>query len=360
MDTMTKTHGTKSIKGFEVTVHILAWVYIFLSPIFFKRSEEPMDLEKFLHGFIFPFTTFVIFYANYFWFVPRLLIRGKLKWFVAANLLMIVCYQIVVEAQVLIFPPPHNHMQIRNLMEPRFPPKAYFVVRGLLTYVFAVAAAVGLQLSLRWKKSEHAREVAELGRSQAELQNLRNQINPHFLLNTLNNIYALTAFNQEKAQSAILELSRMLRYMLYDNQTDRVPLEKEVAFLKSYIALMRLRISDAVKVDIEFDYPENENLPVAPLIFISLVENAFKHGIATGRDSFITIRLQATHDRLHFSCRNSNAPKNHSDKTPGGIGLKLVAKRLELSYPGRHEWKYGTCDNDSTYFSEITIYDKER
>lgn len=355
---MTKRDGTRSAKAIEIAVHVLAWSYIFFSPLFFRRNEETMDMDKYLHGIVFPLTTFTIFYINYFWLVPRLLIREKIRWFVIANVLMIVSYQIFIELQTVIFPPPHSPAHISDIVEKHFPPKIYFVVRGLLTYVFAVAAAVGIQLSMRWKQSERAREAAELGRSQAELQNLKNQINPHFLLNTLNNIYALTAFDQEKAQTAILELSRMLRYMLYENQTDRVPLSKEVDFLKSYISLMRLRIAGNVRVNVNFDYPDSENIPIAPLIFISLVENAFKHGISAGKESFIDITLKATSERLSFSCRNSNVPKNENDKAPGGIGLKQVAKRLELSYPQRYRWKYGPSEDGSAYISEITIYDQ--
>ena len=229
--------------------------------------------------------------------------------------------------------------------------------RGLLFYIFSVGASVALKLSLRWRQSEQARAEAELGRSQAELKNLKNQINPHFLLNTLNNIYALTAFDQVKAQQAIQELSRLLRYMLYENQSDRVSLDKEVEFLKSYIALMKLRLYNDVEVKAEFDYPESQNVPVAPLIFISLVENAFKHGVCSTGNSFIHISLKANAHHLVFKCENSNTPKNESDKAPGGIGLKQVASRLQFAYLGRYKWKYGAIDGGKTYSSVIEIFD---
>ena len=217
----------------------------------------------------------------------------------------------------------------------------------------------GLTRSMsKWKQSEKARAEAELGRSQAELKNLKNQINPHFLLNTLNNIYALTGFDQEKAQWAIHELSRLLRYMLYENQTERVSLNKEVEFLQSYISLMRLRLLDNVDVKVVFDYPKEENLQIAPLIFISLVENAFKHGISSGQHNFIHITLKSDAHHLCFCCENSNTPQRESDKSPGGIGLQQVASRLEYSYPNRYTWRVELADGGSTYRSVIDIYDK--
>lgn len=342
----------------EVALHILTWSYIFLSPLFFKRSDEHWDWNRYFHGCLLPLSICIGFYINYFILIPRyVLVKGKLKWFFLYNLLIFVFYQVFVELQGAFFPPekmghgPRMH---------NFPPKAFFVIRGFLTFVFAVGASVALKLSLRWRQSEQARAEAELGRSQAELKNLKNQINPHFLLNTLNNIYALTAFNQEKAQEAIQELSRLLRYMLYENQAERVSLNKEVDFLESYIALMRLRIYGSVDVQAEFDFPREENLQVAPLIFISLVENAFKHGVSSSEGSFIHIKLKADRHHLVFSCRNSNTPKNDTDKTPGGIGLKQVASRLEMSYAGRYKWVSGPEEDGRVYSSVIELFDEQK
>lgn len=342
----------------EVVVHVLTWCYIFLSPLIFKHSGESINWDHYLHGSILPLTICVAFYLNYFVLIPRfLLTKGKQKWFFIVNIIIFALYQTGVECQSIWFPP--HPPKLKRIPEfPMFPPKSYFVIRGLLFYIFSVGASVALKLSLRWRQSEQARAEAELGRSQAELKNLKNQINPHFLLNTLNNIYALTAFDQVKAQQAIQELSRLLRYMLYENQSDRVSLDKEVEFLKSYIALMRLRLYNDVEVKAEFDYPESQNVPIAPLIFISLVENAFKHGVCSTGNSFIHISLKANAHHLVFKCENSNTPKNESDKAPGGIGLKQVASRLQFAYLGRYKWKYGAIDGGKTYSSVIEIFDK--
>ena len=191
----------------------------------------------------------------------------------------------------------------------------------------------------------------------ASMKNLRNQVNPHFLLNTLNNIYALTAFNQQGAQKAILELSGMLRHILYDNQQDFVRLDDEIKFIHSYVNLMRIRIPKTTKIQIDVDVPKDTELRIAPLIFISLIENAFKHGIGTAENSFIHINIYA--DRKHISCEieNSNFPKNDTDRSGHGIGLEQVGKRLELAYHKKYTWEKGTKDNNKIYYSNIYIYD---
>lgn len=342
-------------RGIEVVVHVLTWCYIFLSPLFFKRSDEDINWNHFLHSMTFPLGTCIAFYINYFLLIPRFVIdRQRIKAFVAVNVLMCLIFMGGIELQA------HFHMlngaknQADTAFEKHFPPKIFFIIRGFLTFVFVIAASVALRLSLKWRQSERARAQAELRRSQAELKNLKNQINPHFLLNTLNNIYALTAFDSEKAQHAIHELSLMLRYMLYENQSDCVVLNKELHFMQSYIELMKLRIAQDVDVTFETDI-EDKDLHVAPLIFISLVENAFKHGISPTLHSFIHIKLTATHKRLVFTCENSNFPKTASDKAPGGIGLKQVEARLELAYPGRYRWDSSASDDGSVYRSSIEI-----
>lgn len=347
----------------EIMVHVITWSYIFISPLFFKRRGEEINWEHYLHGCIMPVTACIAFYLNYFVLIPKFLLdKRNLKWFFTINILLFAVYQVGVELQGLFFsataPPPIHHRGPKFDGMPHYPPKIFFILRGFIFYVFAVGASVALKLSLRWRKSEQARAEAELGRSQAELKNLKNQINPHFLLNTLNNIYALVAFDQEKAQQAIHELSRLLRYMLYENQTDRVSLNDEVDFLQSYIALMRLRLYNNVDLQVNFDFPKEKNLQVAPLIFISLVENAFKHGISSSGNNFIHIMLKADQHHLVFCCENSNTPKNETDKAPGGIGLQQVASRLEYAYPNSYEWKVELVDNGCTYRSVIDIYDK--
>ena len=184
---------------------------------------------------------------------------------------------------------------------------------------------------------------------------MRNQLNPHFLLNTLNNIYALIAFDSDKAQAAIQELSRLLRHVLYDNQQNFVSLGKEMDFIRNYIELMRIRLSANVTVETQIDVPADSRTEIAPLIFISLIENAFKHGISPTEPSFIHIHFSESPGQVCCEITNSYHPKSQTDKSGSGIGLEQVRKRLELTYPGQYEWNQGVSDDGKEYKSVLSI-----
>ena len=222
--------------------------------------------------------------------------------------------------------------------------------------IFTVGLSVAIRMSLRWSATELERREAVKSRTEAELKNLRNQLNPHFLLNTLNNIYALITFDTDKAQQAVQELSKLLRYVLYDNQQMFVPLSKEIDFIRNYIELMRIRISAQVDIQTNFNIKPKSQTPIAPLIFISLIENAFKHGISPVEPSYINISISEDNDKIECTIRNSNYPKTRADKSGSGIGLEQVRKRLELVYPGIYKWDNHLSDDGKEYFSNIIIY----
>jgi two-component system LytT family sensor kinase len=184
----------------------------------------------------------------------------------------------------------------------------------------------------------------------AELAFLRSQINPHYLFNTINDIYTLVYQKADEAPDALLKLSQMLRYMLRESQTDKMPLEKEITYLKNMVELQR--ISAKGMIFIEFDiHIKVANIQVPALLFIAFLENAFKHGILTNPKYPLVIRLDTTHDHLTFICNNRKA-NVLKDKT-GGIGLSNVQRRLELLYPKKHQLKI-TGDEDS-YSVELIL-----
>lgn len=231
------------------------------------------------------------------------------------------------------------------------------VVRDFFTYLLLVALAVVLHMSFRFRQAEMARKQAEYRRTETELQSLKNQVSPHFLLNTLNNIYALVFIDQAKAQEAILNLSRLLSHMLYQNRDTYTTLDREVDFLRRYVDLMRLRVSSGIKVEFEDNVQECGSLPIAPLIYISLVENAFKHGIS-GNEGHIGIRIigSMADGTICADICNSNHPKSPADKSGHGVGLELVRRRLELLYPGRFDWQQGVDAEHDEYYSILTIH----
>lgn len=223
-----------------------------------------------------------------------------------------------------------------------------------LNIIFAIFVAYAMRSSEHINNLERQQKEAEVARQKAELKGLRNQISPHFLLNTLNNIYALAAISTERTQSAVLQLSKLLRHTLYDNQSEMVTLRSEADFIVSYIDLMKLRLASNIKIETHIDVAEGSQTMVAPLLFISLVENAFKHGVSGSEPCLISISLHEDTGSITCDILNSNNPKTSSDRSGHGIGLQLVRQRLEAIYPGRYEWTKGV-EKDGLYHSKLTI-----
>ena len=191
-------------------------------------------------------------------------------------------------------------------------------------------------------------------RTEAELEWLKSQINPHFLFNTLNNISSLTQIDADKAQDSIAQLSDLLRYAMYETNKQFVPVSGEVEFMRNYIELMRLRCNEKTIVATDFEIG-NPGFQVAPLLFISLVENAFKHGVSSSKPSQIDISMKEADGVMTFTCDNTNYPKSDSDRSGSGIGLENTRRRLELLYGGRYEWEQSLEDN--IYHVKVQITD---
>lgn len=329
------------------------WLMLFLSPLMFSH-EQTISLVRVAAFSIFPLCMMTVFYTNYLWLVPRYYIAHEERFYWIFNMIMILVLAVLMQLWMHLLHPlfPDDG---RPHPEPSFLKQLLFVARNIFNLSVVLFIATSMEISSRWHQMEDERIEMEAARKEAELANLRSQINPHFLLNTLNNIYALTAFDTEKAQKAIMELSKMLRHMLYDNQQNMVNLKEEIQFISNYVNLMKLRLPQNVEVRFHSNYPEPCNIQVAPLIFISLVENAFKHGVSPTEKSFIDISISAEKDLLTCEIKNSNYPKTQQDRSGHGIGLQQEEHRLNLSYPQRHTWKKGITDNGKQYYSKIEI-----
>ncbi len=186
-----------------------------------------------------------------------------------------------------------------------------------------------------FRSREDRKRLVELERENLEqqLEYLRYQINPHFFMNTLNNIHALVDIDPEKAKETIVELSKMMRFVLYEGNKQGVPLSRELDFIRHYVTLMQLRYTDRVRIDVNLPHEVPDRL-IPPLILITFIENAFKHGVSYQRESFIEVKVCVEGDELKFSCRNSKSEKSNEDK--GGVGLDNVRKRLNLLYGNRY------------------------
>ena len=224
-------------------------------------------------------------------------------------------------------------------------------VIAIIILILMLGMNVGIKLYFRQREDQKKLGELEKENLEQQLEYLRYQINPHFFMNTLNNSHALVDIDPEKAKQTILELSKMMRFVLYEGNKKGVPLDREITFLQNYITLMKLRYTDKVRitVDVPASLPNRE---VPPLMFITFVENAFKHGVSYRQDSFISVELSVERgDKLAFTCRNSKIP-NEEDKH-GGVGLKNVRQRLDLIYGS--DYTLDIRDEDNTYTVNLTI-----
>ena len=283
----------------------------------------------------------ILFYLNYFFFVDRLVFDKKIVWFIIINLLLIGSFTwlndlLIINLHKPIMPgapgPPPEHGKM-----PMFKPdRDMMFIRNAGTFFVPVIISLVLKVLQRIKEVEAEKKDIEHERLQSELLHLKHQLHPHFFFNSLNNIYALVDISPEKSKTAIHGLAKLIRYLLYETDTKHVKLFQEIEFLKQFIELMKLRLSDKTKLTTSF--PENTgDLVIAPLLFLPLVENAFKHGISIST-SEIVISIKILGDEIIFISQNGYYPTDN-EVTETGIGIENLKKRLSLLYPGKHEFR---------------------
>lgn len=335
----------------QYIIQVIVWGIVFAFPLFFTWKEaELMTWERYL-GYVFaPVTFMIVFYTNYFLLIDRLLFRQKLLRFLLANLGLFVLLNIGLDWWHEYY---FAHFVRNASRHSDGPPKMMFMLRDGTVMALTAALSVAIRMTENWYMIEAEKKELEKARTEAELQNLKSQLNPHFLFNTLNNIYSLIAIDPDRAQYAVHNLSRLLRHVLYEDKQQLVLLDQELVFMRSYIELMSLRYTG--KVDLQVRLPEDgKGITIAPLLFITLIENAFKHGISTTGQSFIHICLNIGEENTVY-CRieNSNFPKKDNDRSGSGIGLENLQKRLELLYADNYFLR--TEREGETFIAELKI-----
>lgn len=214
---------------------------------------------------------------------------------------------------------------------------------------------LGVKLYFKTQEDREQQERLEKQDLERQLEYLRYQVNPHFFMNTLNNIHALVDINPERAKTTIVELSKMMRYILYEGDKKLIPVQREVLFLKNYIELMRLRYSS--RVSINLDIPEMmPDVMLPPLLLIIFVENAFKHGVSYAAPSFIDIKVTVTQEMLQFKCRNSRQEQKPDEKKKkGGVGLANARRRLDLLFHDKYSLEIKEDDKEYDVQLEIPL-----
>lgn len=318
-----------------VLMHVLVWSVLFSLPYLLSSGVE-YSLERTLEHLWIPLCFYaVLFYLNYFGLADALLVKRKPLVFWVVNLLLIAAF---IWLKFLIRDMIFNLIPDPNRNERAAPPLSFFVYIDALSLIIPVIFAVALRVFERYLTTESEKKLSENARLESELQHLKYQLQPHFFFNSLNNIYSLVDISPDKAKETIHSLGTLMRYLLYDTSVGEISLKKEISFMEKYIDLMRLRTSDKTQITTDFPLVLDE-VKIAPLLFISLIENAFKHGVSAVSPSQISFSLVLSDGVMRFKSSNGNFGKSSTDKSGSGIGLANIRKRLDLLYPGKHRFE---------------------
>lgn len=331
------------------------WACVFLLPaaitgVFLHDFQGAVWTFRIMLMLVLP--SFVVYLLNYYLLVPLLVFRHRLLHYILVNLILL----------GINFFMNFCRSDWVNVIPSQLPDgvSVSIVTAGFTGYLALVIVfqlmvtllAVGMRYIIRSIEEQKAMEEERRRNAEAELTWLKNQLNPHFLFNTLNNISSLTQIDADKAQESIGQLSELLRYALYESNIKKVRLADELEFMKNYVDLMSLRCSRSARIDVQFDQVEGDMM-ISPLLFISLIENAFKHGISAHNESFVKVDMAIDGDDLIFSCENSVFEKNTADYSDSGIGVENMRRRLELLYPDAYSYRCFT-END-TYIALVRI-----
>ncbi|MBQ9655763.1 MAG: histidine kinase [Prevotella sp.] len=326
----------------ETLVYLVLWGALFAAPvvsIYIHHAETSSPFfpwHELLAVWRQMAVLLVLFLLHNYLLAPLIVYRQRRLPYFSAIAVLVGCFFV---AQCIDSPDrqPHDrpHHEFAEHEPPPPMPVGQHDIVATLILVLMLGMNLGVKLYFKQRKDEQRLALLEKENLEQQLQYLRYQINPHFLMNTLNNIHALVDIDAEQAKATIVELSKIMRFALYEGSKQRVPLSRDIAFLQSYIQLMRLRYTDrvAITVCIPADLPPCE---IPPMMFITFVENAFKHGISYQQPSFIDISLKAQGRQLVFACRNSKAPQSAPSRQEGGVGLQNVQRRLQLIYATRY------------------------
>ena len=338
----------------ETIVYTIVWILLFLSPLvsLFTNTEtnhDPSWVKRSLmdaYGSILVF--FIVFLIHNHLLAPIIVKHKRITLYIVCCIALVTVFQLSQCARK----PDGRPMTTLNMSEtppppppPNGPPP---IDKRHLSLFFIVTLMIGANLGMKYyfmneEEKKHLAKLKEQSLKQ-ELDYLRYQINPHFIMNTLNNIHALVDIDPEQAKDSIVDMSRMMRYMLYDSDKQYVTLPNVVTFLNKYLNLMKLRYTDQVKLNLNVPDSPSEDIVVAPLVFIPFVENAFKHGVSYNKPSEIDISIEKKDDRLVFHSSNTKSNVKHEF---GGVGLNNVTKRLELIYG--NDYTLDIKDEDDTY-----------
>jgi len=320
----------------DILYHLIFWIAFFFFLVIFHKPTNSL-VVKILDGLIHIAFYLIIVYVNFFYLFKKFVDNGKIAKYVASLMLLV----------VMIFPLKHCVFYGFDLSE--------HVYSTFLSCFFIASMSSIFLIFQDWYRQKSEQAFLQQQNLKSELNFLKTQINPHFLFNTLNSLYALTLKKSDDAPNIVLRLSEMMRYMLYECNEKKVDLQKEINYLKNYLELEKIRHSGKFDIDFKLSGAVTQQ-KISPLLFIPFVENSFKHGLNKQlNDGYVSIHLDVKNQAVNLAVENSKAPQlpSKNPKKSGGIGLQNVKKRLHLLYPERHE--LNISDNPNTHKINLSL-----
>ncbi len=324
-------------------LHVVFWILVFFWMLGGKENNySPLEITRTLISLFF---YILVVYINIGYLIPRFLNQ---KNFMTYVLLLLTMVAVLTPIKVMMLYLTYEEVEPREML--------VMNQQNIFLVLFTIAGGTTIiKIISDWQRHQRDRKELETQRMQSEIKFLKSQINPHFLFNTLNSLYALTLKKSDKAPEIVIKLSEMMRYMLYESNERRVPLQKEVNYIQNYLALEALRQSG--QADIRFNVEgQITDQTIAPLIFIPFLENSFKHGLNHQiSDGYVHVNMKVLDNKLLLRILNSKPaqPPLPSEKTSGGIGLANVQRRLNLLYP--NQYKLDIEDNDKEHIVELSL-----
>ena len=365
---MLKKTTTKKLN--ENIIYLIIWLMVFSLPILTLKNDPDFNVSRIILEWVKISPFLLIFFINNSLLAPKFLFKNKNYQYIALVTVLILIVSILFDFTKLLqdlLSPNFNHIQADQILnQPPFP--GNMPPPGVAAPMFSLGAqiidmivfsylVVGFNCAVKFVFKRQAEEKdIEIQRNihlQTELTFLKNQVSPHFFMNTLNNIHSLIDYDAEIAKESVITLSKLMRHILYDSQSDKISLKKEMDFIRNYIELMRLRNSEKVKITLTI--PENyPDKMIPPLLFTSYIENAFKHGISFQIECYIDINFEITNNKLIFIIKNSKVNRLNEPEHVG-FGIENSRKRLDLIYGNKYSLDIDNNDNSFTVNLKIPL-----
>lgn len=347
------TIGEQSITFRFFLLHFFFWLLFLFLPVanyFVGNRDSSADI------FIKTIFSFGIFYLNYFILVPKLLLKRKLLLYFIIIAAILVVFTYIFSNYFDHFSPPKEMKEVIAKRLPRMkkPERGLFFMRffpNVVMIILHLAFSAMFKIYVEWNDSFKKQKEAETEKKISELNFLKTQLNPHFFFNSLNTIFSLAIKKSDKTSVAVLNLSDLMRYMLYETNKEMVSLNEELLYIENYIELQKLRLTENNKIKYEV-IGNSTGIMIPPLLFISFIENAFKHGISTATNSEIYIKFNISKKEINFFIVNdiNKQPKNDE---ASGLGMENTLKRLSLYFPESHTLK--TYVEDNKFYVDLNL-----